>query len=309
VSQGQQPAGACNLCGSRRFTLRFPAREDHSGGASWRAFRCTHEGYGSHGDIVRCDGCGLLFAYPCPPAAEIEARYQAVEDPLYEAEREGRVATFERHLHVLQRHTGPPAGRRLLDVGAYTGVFVEQALRAGWDAVGLEPSAWAVRTARARSLPVVQGLIRNPPFPLRSFDVVTLWDVIEHLTDPRGAMRACGELLRPGGWMVVHTMDAGSPAARLLGKRWPWLMEMHLFYFDRQTLERMLSAAGFEPVDTRPRGRRLRLRYLATRVAAFSPRLGWLFEAMLRLVKLEHVAVPISMGDLITCHARHREIW
>ena len=297
----------CNLCGSESWRVQFPGTvRGTTDAASWHAFRCTHGGYGIHGTIVRCLDCGLIYARERPAASEIEASYEAVEDPLYDEEQEGRKLTFGRHLRALERLTGPAAGRRLLDVGAYTGIFVEVAAQAGWDAQGLEPSAWAADLAQRRGLPVVQGFLRPGVFAPESFDVITLWDVIEHLTDPLGLLRSCRELLVPGGWIVVHTMDAGSLAARLLGRRWPWLMEMHLYYFDRETLPSMLRAAGLAPIQTRSQSRYLRLRYLATRMESFTPALARLTSRLLAGSRLERMAVPVTFGDLFTCWARRR---
>lgn len=294
----------CDLCGSADVEQRFADTTGHRQATSrGQAFRCTHGGYGVHGRIVRCRRCGLMWVSPRPAPAEIAARYVEVEDPLYAAEREGRALTFDRHLRSLERLVGPAAGRSLLDVGAYIGVFVEVARARGWDAVGLEPSRWATATARERGLPVTQGFLEDRPFPPRSFDVVTLWDVIEHVTDPLATLRRCHELLRPGGTLVVHTMDAGSSAARLLGRRWPWLMEMHLFYFDRSTLTAMLRTAGFEPRGCRAQGRYLRLSYLATRVGAFWPRCGRLLERAFAATRLARLPVPLNFGDLFTVYA------
>ncbi|HEC36377.1 MAG TPA: class I SAM-dependent methyltransferase, partial [Anaerolineae bacterium] len=264
----------CNLCGADDAVVRFPSTLPPSQSlADWTAYRCTHSGYGVHPTIVQCSRCGLVYANPRQDGAAIMETYEAVEDPLYIEEREGRVLTFEDHLQPLERLTGPPSGRALLDVGAYTGVFVEIAARHGWEAWGVEPSHWAVEEARKRGLRVIQGTTRTVDLPQDYFDVATMWDVIEHLTDPLGELRRIHRLLKPGGLLVVHTIDIGSPFARLMGSRWPWIMEMHLYYFSRRTLRMMLEKAGFSVLHIRAQGRYLRLGYLMNRVAAL---VGWL---------------------------------
>jgi ubiquinone/menaquinone biosynthesis C-methylase UbiE len=230
--------------------------------------------------------------------------YQAVEDPLYLEEREGRVLTFQHHLHPLHKITGEPAGRRLLDVGCYTGIFIEIANTAGWDALGVDPSAWAVNEARKTGLKVVEGTLSTVPFPDEHFDVITMWDVIEHLGDPAGELARAHQLLRPGGTLVVHTMDLDSLFARTMGGRWPWLMEMHLFYFTRQTLRNMVESAGFRVIRSLPQGRYTRLGYLATRVRAFSRPVAWLMERVISIFGMGSMAVPINLGDLVTLYAR-----
>ena len=165
----------CNLCGSDDTFVRFPSTLPLDPAPSeWNAYRCTHSGYGVHPDIVQCRQCGLVYTNPRQNDAEILETYEAVEDPLYVEEREGRVLTFERHLRPLERLTGPPNGRKLLDVGAYIGVFVEIAARHNWDAWGVEPSRWAVEQARSRGLNVVQGTAGTADLPPGAFDVVPL---------------------------------------------------------------------------------------------------------------------------------------
>jgi ubiquinone/menaquinone biosynthesis C-methylase UbiE len=293
----------CNLCGADDSVVRYPSTVKRRESGDWRRFRCTHSGYGRHDAIVQCQQCGLIYTDPRPDGNDIVETYQAVEDPLYLEEREGRVLTFEHHLKPLERITGPPNGRPLLDVGCYTGVFVEIAARHGWDAWGLEPSHWAVEQARARGLHVVQGTLDTAELPEAGFDVVTMWDVIEHLTDPRRALQRSHRLLKPGGLLVVHTIDIESPFARLMGARWPWLMEMHIYYFSRRTLRAMLEKCGFQVLSDRPQGRYLRLGYLMSRVGALVPLVGRPAEWLVTKLGLRGLGVPVNLGDLFTAYA------
>ncbi len=295
----------CNLCGSSDTALRFPdTRTPDLNGTGWEAFRCTHPGYGIHPPIVACANCGLVYTNPRPRREAIRHNYEVVVDPLYLQEREAREITFRRHLRSLERFSGPGGGRRLLDVGAYIGVFVEEAAAAGWEAWGLEPSFWAVDYARQRGLNMIQGTLEAADFPTASFDALTMWDVIEHLGDPVGELRHVYRILKPGGWVAVHTMDIASPFARLMGARWPWLMEMHVYYFTRQTLARALEKAGLRVVAVRPQGRFLRLRYLTTRLRPYSPPLADALDAAARLTGLDRLPLPVNFGDLITAYAQ-----
>jgi len=295
---------ACNLCGADDAVVRFPSTILDRPPGGLEIYRCTYDGYGIHPTIVQCRRCGLVYANPRRDGMATIETYESVEDPLYVEERGGRVLTFERHLRPLERLTGPPGGRRLLDVGAYTGVFVEIAARHGWDAWGVEPSRWAVGEACKRGLQVVQGTTETVALSQESFDVVTMWDVIEHLPDPLAELHRIRGLLKPGGLLVVHTIDIGSLFARLLGGRWPWLMEMHLYYFDRRTLRMMLERAGFAVLSIRAQGRYLRLGYLTSRAAALVPWPGRPAERLVTRLGLRRVPVAVNLGDLCTAYAR-----
>ncbi len=210
--------------------------------------------------IVACQECGVRYLDPQPTAAELDALYGEhyfahgeAGDPGYDryvAEIEHIRRTFDDRVRYLP---SPKPGDRLLDVGAAIGLFVERARRAGWDAEGLDPSPWACRYAvDVLGQPVRQGTIESAAPTPNTYDVVTMWEVIEHLPDPRDTLRAVAATLKPGGLLALSTPDAGSLVARLLDGRWPGWTKVpeHLTFFDKQTLGRLLRDAGFR-VETR----------------------------------------------------------
>jgi SAM-dependent methyltransferase len=279
--------------------LRFPARG--AGVLDPRAFHCTSFGHRRHPPIWRCRDCALLFQSPRPDEAELLAAYGAVEDPVYLAERENRVLTFRRVVRLL----GEAGGRRLLDVGAYCGCFVEVAREAGFEAEGLELSRWAAAEARRGGLAVRNETVVERARSGARYDVVTLWDVVEHLADPRRDLACARELLRPGGRLALSTLDAGSLVARALGARWPWLMDMHLFYFDRRNLPALLEAEGFRVILRRDYVHTVSAGYLLRKVEASFPSLRLLVGAARALVPAG-LPVPVSLGDNMAILAERR---
>ena len=265
------------------------------------SYECTHSGYGIHPAIFECVECGLLSSAGASQETVLSA-YREVEDPLYLREEDSRVATFGRRLARIEKLRRPPG--RLLDVGAYTGTMVEVAGRRGWTASGIEPSRWAAGEARARGLDVVEGTLDSAGFAEGSFDVVTMWDVIEHISDPISLLHAAARLLGKGGVLVVHTMDVGSLTANLMRGRWPWLMEMHLHYFSRRTLARSLESTGFRAVRIFAEGRRVSAGYFATRVGGVcGDRVGRALSWAVGRAGLSGVEVPVNFGDLMTAYA------
>ena len=233
------PPRACLLCGAHDPT---PFRHDASGYT-----------------IVACRGCGLRFLDPQPDAVSLEQLYAETYyhsgDSVklgyarYTAEAANWRATFRDRLRWL-----PPAPARVLDVGAAAGFFVEQARAVGYDARGVEPSGWASGFARDElGQPVDTGMLEAQRYADASFDVVTMWEVIEHLPDPRAFLAEVSRVLAPGGTLAFSTPDAGSPAARLSGRRWlGWYkVPEHLWYFDKPSLRRLLAEAGFQIAQER----------------------------------------------------------
>ena len=292
----------CNLCGSTSSTEVYPSRlPDMTKRDVQEIFTCTSSAYGECGPIVRCDICGFVYQNPQPDPDWILDVYESVVDARYDEEREGRVHTFRRSLSELTQHVMPG---RLLDVGSHLGVFVEVARAAGWDAEGVEPSRWATELARSRDLPVTQGAVADLARPDGTYDAVTLWDVIEHLADPSAELRRLHRMVRPGGIIAISTMDVEAAAARLLGRHWPWYMQMHLFYFSRRTLARLVHQVGFEVVEIRRHRRIVRVAYLLSRLERG---LGRLYPPLARAVNAAGVGkrlVTADLGDLITLFAR-----
>ncbi|VAW31610.1 hypothetical protein MNBD_CHLOROFLEXI01-735 [hydrothermal vent metagenome] len=294
----------CNLCGQDDYVVRFPATMQSQEQLEVDAFSCTNPGYGHHAQIVQCQNCGYVYANPRWSGEDILQAYTAVTDETYVQEREGRELTFRKHLLSLEKQVGQANGRSLLDVGAYIGVFVETAVAAGWQACGVEPSEWAANMAQQHGLQVIHGTQDAPELVGKQFDVVTMWDVIEHVADPSGEIGKAYQLLKPGGWLVVHTMDIDSLMAKVMGARWPWLMDMHIHYFSQKTLRQMLEKNGFDVISSGAEGRYLRLNYLISRVEALSRPLGRLAAWFVNGLRLGRVTIPLNFGDLFTVYAK-----
>ncbi len=308
----------CNLCGGRQFIVLYCGR---GGGPPSRPdlFCCTSLDHGDYTNILRCVSCSLVVQAPADSPAEIEECYRRVQDPVYLREEQGRVRTFDGLLDELDEALrtasrraaagrGVSGGRKLLDVGCYTGVFLERARRRGWEVAGVEPSRWAAEVARRRGFPVFNGLLKEtasaPTGPeAQSFDVITVWDVIEHFTDPMAEVRRLEQLLKPGGLLALSTMDVESGFARVLGPRWPWFMRMHLYYFSPDTLRAMLARCGLVVIRVRRHRRIVSARYLLEKAAAQSGRLGGAFRLAARLPLLARLHLPVNLGDIVNVYA------
>ena len=144
----------------------------------------------------RCPKCQLIFVSPMPDnTLEVyEGDYftgatQGFGYTDYDADKLPMVPAFKTYLRRIAHYNPPAPGKRMLDVGAATGFFLNLARDAGWTtAVGVEPSASAAETARKKQLDVKTGILEPGLYEPASFDVITLWDVIEHVPDPKAMM-------------------------------------------------------------------------------------------------------------------------
>ena len=294
----------CSLCGAREdYDVVYEAQYD--------AEKDTNliEKYRASGDellidrLVRCRSCGFQYVNPRLRADLILSAYSDGEDPTYISQVEARERTFDSSLAEIEKAAGGKG--RLLDVGTAAGAFVAAARKRGWEAEGCEPNAWmAAWGAKHYGIPIRQGDLLAQDYQDGSFDVITLWDVIEHTTDPVAVLERCRRLLRPGGVLVVNYPDIGSWIARAMGRRWLFLTSVHLYYFDRTTIRRMLEKVGYSVETVRPHVQRLELDYVLFRGSALSRTLSTAGRAMARWFRIGRLEVPYWLGQTFVISRR-----
>lgn len=193
--------------------------------------------------IVACSTCGLLF-YADPPAQG--GRYgpgyfDGGEYRDYVEDKASLQRNFRSRIRELLRWA--PRGR-LLEIGCAHGFFLELA-RSHWEVRGIDVSAEAVAHARSLGLDAIAGEFLTLPEEPGEYDLICLWDTLEHLERPIETLEKAARSLKPGGTLVLTTGDAGSLVARLRGERWRQIHPpTHLFYFSRATLAQALRRAG-----------------------------------------------------------------
>jgi 2-polyprenyl-3-methyl-5-hydroxy-6-metoxy-1,4-benzoquinol methylase len=206
--------------------------------------------------IARCSSCGHLFV---SQNVEDEILDQAYREKYYAAADAGpsagyadylgnmerRMEGFRSRLHDILRYTG--SSGTLLDFGCAVGLFVKVANDEGWHAVGYERSRWAADYGRrVFGVDIKLASDEADPFSEASFDVITMWDVIEHVQHPRSIMSLVRKWLKEGGIVALNTVNASSLGARLAGTRWRhFAPPHHLQFFSRRSLIRLLRDAGF----------------------------------------------------------------
>lgn len=142
-----------------------------------------------------------------------------------------------------------PGGGKLLEVGCSVGRFLYACKNAGWDVSGLDISQRAVELAQQvlHESQIHCGTLDKTPWPDNTFDMITIWEVIEHVHDPLAMVRNAARLIKAGGYLAVSTPDWGAWAVRRHPKEnyWP---PFHLLFFNEQSIRKLMSLAGLEIV-------------------------------------------------------------
>jgi 2-polyprenyl-3-methyl-5-hydroxy-6-metoxy-1,4-benzoquinol methylase len=250
----------CLVCGSPELELSIPG--NYTGGAdqAHRYFLSNRERT-MRGDVHRCRACGFKLTSPQFSPEEYDAIYSRVADQ-DDADAD---ALKVRYQYLAGRLRQQASGGRLLDFGCGGGGFLTCAPE--FDAFGFEVSSngdiWdgniyrgALETARRT----------RPEFADQSFDVITAWDVLEHLPEIDRDVAALHALLKPGGVFVFSVPNVASLMAKLQGPTWNSYLLEHIWYFDPATIDRYLAARGFEKRSLRPIGFPASLGILGRRV-------------------------------------------
>ncbi len=304
------PAGpgnqiACAACGNTYHVEVYPAREPLDALPEISRYSCSSRSTRSHGQILRCLQCGLTFMKPKLSPRQLLEEYARVADPGFIDDIQVRERMFERNLSRLRQYVR--RGERWLDVGSYCGAFLSVARRHGLRVEGVEPSRWAVEQARRHSdVPVYPGTLDDLPADAGPYDAVTLWDVLEHLSDPVGELGKVHRLLKRDGTLMLSTLMIDNWFAQLLGSRWPWLMDMHLFYFTDATLARVLEQAGFTVVESFDYCHMVTLRYLLSKLDTIGVPGARALGTALGSSPLGEAVLAFSLGDikLLVCKKR-----
>lgn len=294
----------CDICGSEDHEVRY--------------------NLGRH-KIIRCRGCTFMWLTPVPTIQELHEVYGAAyfknqdffagENETvfgyadYLAERFDRQSNY---ITISQKIAATfkrfqPGQSRLLDIGCGFGFFLDVAQDEGFDVQGIEFNDQVVNQARKKySFPIRAGDVMD--IRDESFDVITMFDVIEHLPDPIRAVQKCRELLAPEGLFVITTMDSDSFVSRLFGARLEDFRRVreHLTFFTRRSIRKLLTDQGFEVLNIASYGHTFKLHFLAQRVQGINKFLGTVLLRMVDGLRLGKVSIDFNPHTKMIILARRR---
>lgn len=262
----------------------------------------------------RCVRCGLVSLDAMPDSGAIESLYdreyfvggtRAAGYLDYESDEEIHRRNARDRLRLIDEHTGLQGGH-LLDVGCGLGFFADEARAVGWKTVGVDVSKYARSYVNDRFDLYAVGSIGEATAPDGGFDVVCLFQVLEHTAHPVHMLRELASIASKDAAFVVETWDRSSRLARLMGDRWHQLAPPAVTHlFDRRTLEAALLASDLELAWVGRTSKRVGLGHVLHTASSKLPR------ALRPPVSVParwagDLSFRYSLGDLITVVARAR---
>ena len=285
----------CRICKSDT-ELKWPSNLENT--ISSDSFAITDAHYGQTSAIYQCKQCGFR---QCNDLQDVLSFYEDLEDQEYENGRKERYLQAKALLKELKDLQ--PQGK-LLDVGAGSGILVEAAIEAGYEAEGLEPSTWLQEQAIERGLPVKKGVLSDVS-ESEQYDSITLIDVIEHVVDPIMLLKEIKARLAPDGYAMIVTPDCHSFFARMLRRKWWHYRVAHIGYFNLSTLKAACTESGLDVISYNRPGWFFTMDYLWVRVMQYFPR--WLRCKPMNWMNRKTVSINLrdSLMVIVKAEASH----
>jgi SAM-dependent methyltransferase len=241
---------ACPVCGSKDESRVFAEENINRQELGDYAFASRKMPEYMHYRLVVCPGCDLLYASPLPTLSALsEAYHEAAFDSAEEAGYAAR--TYGSFLKGIGSNLSDSLGA--IDIGTGDGAFLEELLKHGFSkVVGVEPSKAPIQAAKKGIRPlIVHGLFKPKAFKKNSVSLVTCFQTLEHLYEPKEMCKGAYQILKPDGAFFVVSHNRRSLSATILGRKSPIFDVEHLQLFSRPSAKRMFEEAGFKRVEVR----------------------------------------------------------
>ena len=228
------------------FNVLFDYRMDgHDSQEGVEGYLVPGKEWGRH---VKCKNCHLIYMNPMEKVSQTNEYYFQAKNTHAPTIRESYLKTAESQVRLIQKYA---IGPNLLDIGCAQGFFLYNASKAGYTTKGIEISQDAAEYAIMEfGLDIEAKPFEELRFPENHFDVVTLWQVLEHVPYPLTVLKEVHRILKPGGLLVASTPDIGGIPAKILRKRWWDIKRLHINQFSTKTLTDILQNGGFENISS-----------------------------------------------------------
>ena len=201
-------------------------------------------------DLVKCNNCSLIYENPRLDEELIIYGYANSNEDDHDTQYNLRVKSFYNAISKIKDLL--PKDPYILDVGSAGGAFLEAAKKHGFNNVeGIEPSKDLCKKSRLRKHKIFNGdlkdFIKNNNYN-KKFDLICYWDVIEHLAYPKKELEISKQILKKDGLLLINFPDIGTFQAKLFGKKFWWIISVHLIHFTKDTMKNLFQSVGFETV-------------------------------------------------------------
>ena len=236
----------CLVCNSNLFEPFLQCKD----------YTVSHETF----NIVSCKSCGFKFTNPRPQDSVLGNYYKAES---YVSHTNSKKGIVNKLYHIVRNHTlkkkislisSYVSRGTILDYGCGTGMFLAACKRGGWDTFGMEPDDDARKIASEQGLNLFSDKIRMQTYITdKQFDAITLWHVLEHVTDMPETLAFFKQKLKLNGVLVIAVPNHVSYDAQYYNEHWAaYDVPRHLHHFELKSMKSLLESVGFQLIETKP---------------------------------------------------------
>ncbi len=247
-------------------------------------------------NLFYCTNCEIIFSEFCKN--KFEDNYRDVIDSQYISQIENKKLYFKNLINKISKYIKDTDD--VLEIGSYYGAFGSEIKKKVKSYKGIELSKFASNYANKEfGLNISNENIFNYlDESKKKFDIIFMFDVIEHLDDPKEVIKVCSKNLNKNGRLIISTMNMDSFFAKLTGKHYPWIISQHKFYFTDKSIKKLLNSSNLELNKITNDVRIISLEYLFLKISQKIKYLKFLYKIILKLKFLKNTKIKFSLFDI-----------
>lgn len=244
--------------------------------------------------VVKCKNCKFIYLNPRIKQKIIDKSYSFSKDRKFISQNKNRIKTFKNTLSLISNQIDF-SNKKILDIGSGGGAFLKACKDRNITAEGIEPNKWLVNYSKKKY--GINISTKNLNKINNTYHIVSLFDVLEHIPNIKLAINKIYKLVKKDGFLIINVPDHNSLARKILKKNWPFYLTVHLHYFDKKSLSKLLEKK-FELVYSKPYWQVLELSYVFERGSKYFRILKMLNQIIIFL-GLGKISLKYNMGQTL----------
>jgi 2-polyprenyl-3-methyl-5-hydroxy-6-metoxy-1,4-benzoquinol methylase len=188
--------------------------------------------------VVKCKNCKFIYLNPRIKQKIIDKSYSFSKDRKFISQNKNRIKTFKNTLSLISNQIDF-SNKKILDIGSGGGAFLKACKDRNITAEGIEPNKWLVNYSKKKY--GINISTKNLNKINKTYHIVSLFDVLEHIPNIKLAINKIYKLVKKDGFLIINVPDHNSLARKILKKNWPFYLTVHLHYFDKKSLSKLLD--------------------------------------------------------------------
>jgi len=237
----------CPICNEKNFNILKKKQNSNLSLKEIKKYYLSSSDNVMIDQLSKCIKCEFVYLNPRINSKIILNSYKNNPDKEFVKHNKFRLKSFELNFLRIKKNLEikKKSNYKILDVGTGGGTFLRVAESLGFKPTGVEPNKWLVKYIKKKSkLNIIAGTLTN--IKNKGYNLICFWDVFEHVTDVNKTLKHCKKILNKDGQILINIPDYDSLARKVLGFKWPFFLNVHLYYFNKNTLSKLLKKHGFK---------------------------------------------------------------